>query len=217
MTFTEIVDFVAKALNRTSTDAYTRIGQSVNIKYRELVAKPWMQISKRGVAEQAATIGSRYITFSNVTKLYSLFDPSRADWVLEERGFQEMRNMLVGTDPPTCFAISRQSSRSVTVFMESVAASAYTLLADVEQHTVTLVGDQEPQFDEDFHSILIAGGKYLEYLHMEKPQMAEEAREEWERLLSDLKFHNAKTSYLNYLQGKSSQNYPAFINTIVTP
>lgn len=216
MTLTEIVNLVAKDLNLTSTDAIARITDHVNVKYRELVAKPWLQISRRGESTQSTTIGSRYLTFP-VLKLYSVFDPNRNGETLGESTFDELRNAIVAGDPPNRYAIARQNSKSITVFLDCLPASIYPLSADVEQRIVTLSGNQEPQFNEDFHDILYYGAKSLELLKMEKDGLAADANATYMQRISDIKFHIAKTGYLNYLQGKDNAGpIPQIIN-IVTP
>jgi hypothetical protein len=213
MTFTEIVNEVAGDLNLTSADAKTRIGRHVNRQYRRLVALPWLQISRRGEISQRTVEGDRYMTFP-VTKLYSVFDPNRQDETLGERTFDEIRNLTPMSDPPNQYAIARADSASVTIFLDSLPASVYLLSADAELRIVTLSGNQIPKFNEDFHDILIYGAKALELLKMEK-DLAAEADKTMENRISDLKFHIAKTSYLNYLQGKDSQDGPPVLNTII--
>lgn len=214
MTFTDIVNQVAEDLNLTSTDAINRIGRHVNRQYNRLLALPWLQISRRGTVSQPTTVGVRYLMFP-VTKLYSVFDPNRDNQTLGERTFDEMRNMIVRSDPPNEYAIARADASSVTLFLDCTPATVYSLTADAELRVITLSGNQVPGFNEDFHDILIYGAKELELLKMEKADLAAEARGDWDQRLSDLKFHIAKTSYLDYLQGKDRQDAPAFVNTII--
>lgn len=223
MTFDEIVSLVATDLNLTSSDAIARIGLHVNMKYRELVALPWLQISRRAEMSQVVTIGNRYVTFSNCTKLYSVFDPNQQNQPLDEVAFDELRNQITLADPPQQYAIARQGSDTVTIFLDVTPATAYTLNADVEQKTVTLSGSQQPRFQENFHDILYYGAKYLELMKMEKGQLAQEALGQpgvpgvgYFGRLSDLKFHIAKTSYLTYQQNKRGTSVPQPINTLVS-
>jgi len=215
MTFTEIVNEVAADLNQTSLDAKDRIGRHVNRQYRRLVALPWLQISRRGEISQPTTEGSRYVTFP-VTKLYSVFDPNRDNQTLSERMFDELRNITALSDPPNQYAIARSDSASITIFLDSLPASVYPLSADAELRIVTLSGNQIPKFNEDFHDILIYGAKALELLKMEK-DLAQEAKDTMDQRISDLKFHIAKTGYLDYVQGKDAQGGPpATLNTLIS-
>lgn len=214
MTFDEIVSRVAVDLNLTSLDAIARIGNHVNMKYQELVAKPWLQISRRGVSRATTTVNNRYLTFP-VTKIYSVFDPNNNDWVLSEATFDELRNTLVLSDPPQQYAVAKQNSRSITVFLDSKPASEYTLHADADLRVVTLSGSQEPLFDEDFHDILYYWAKYLELMKVEKAIIAQEALEAGNALMRDLQFHIAKSAYLDRRQGKNSQGTQAIVNTII--
>ncbi len=211
MTFSEIV---SEVLHLGGEGRDRRIGRHVNRQYRRLVALPWLQISRRGEVVQNVTVGNRYITFP-VTKLYSVFDPSQPGDTLGERTFNELRNIIALSDPPQEYAIAKADSASVTIFLDCVPATIYPLHADAEQRIVTLSGNQIPKFNEDFHDILIYGAKELELLKMEK-DLAEGERARWEQRLSDLKFHIAKTGYLDYLQGKDATGSPNPINNIIT-
>lgn len=216
MTFGEIVQLVLDDLLLTSDAARDRVKRHINQRYRELAAKPWLQISRRGETVQPCPLNSRYMTWPNCTKIYSVFDPLQSGLPLNELSFDEMRNLVATSGPPQNYAIARQNANTVTIFLDCVLTTAYSLSADVEKRTVLLETDTDtPKFDEDFHMALYYGAKNLELLKMEKGDLAEEALGAWNQSISDLKYKIASTAYLNYQQGKDSTNYPAFVNTIV--
>ena len=215
MTFSEIVDRVAEDLNLTSTNAKARIGRHVNMRHKELRAKPWLQVTRRGVCIQPRTLDTQYLTFPT-TKIYSIFNPAQYNQTINELSFDEVRNITPITDPPQNYAIAKQDATSTTVFFDAVASTTDPLHADCELRVLDMALNNIPGFNEDFHDALYYGAKYLELLKMEKPDLAVEANSRYDDRISDLKFHIAKTSYLTYLQGKDSAfGLPGYVNTVV--
>lgn len=217
MKLTDIIDRVAEDLNLTSETAKARIGRHVNMKYRELVTEPWLQIVRRGTITQLTTPNSQFVTFP-VTKLYNVFDmlhyPNNA---LSELAMEEVRNLTPLSNPPDAYAIYGQTASTVTILTNGLPTTPVLLTVDAEIRLVDLMLENVPKFNEDFHDALYYGAKNLELMKMEKDTLAEEADAKYLKRVSALKYHIAKTSYLNFLQGKnSSQGPPAFVNTLVS-
>lgn len=216
MTAEEIVDRVADDLNLTSTTARVRILKHVNMRHRELRALPWLQVTRRGVVSQPRTLNTQYLTFPT-TKIYSIFNPQQFNQTINELSFDEIRNITPISDPPQNYAIAKQDAVSTTVFFDAVATTTDPLNADCELRVIDLAMSAVPGFNEDFHDALYYGAKNLELLKMEKQGLADEALGMFDKRISDMKFHIAKTSYLNYLQGKDAAfGVPSYVNTIVT-
>jgi hypothetical protein len=126
--------------------------------------------------------------------------------ILTEETFDWLRNQPLSTPPPQIYAISRMGSTSVTIYLDCVPTSVFILSADVMQSTVTLSGTDEPLFDQNFHDILVAGGKVVELLKMEKPELAAEAEARFQSRLADLRYFIIKSAYLDIYQSKTSRN-----------
>lgn len=279
MTFSDIVSEVAEDLNLTTTTATTRIGRTINRRYKEILSSIGLEPSVRATATASTVIGDRNLTFTSVLKILSVFDnyakpvvsitsvattatatvtahgyqtgaavtitgavqteyngnysitvtgvntftyvfagsltspatgtitvglqqPQR---ILDEVSFDDLRNQLLGTQPPQQYAISRMGASSVTIFLDCLPTSVFILSADVYERTATLSGNNEPAFDENFHDILIHGGKVVELLKMEKPDLAAAAEADYQRRLGDLRYFIAKSAYLSIYQGKTAQ------------
>ncbi len=123
--------------------------------------------------------------------------------VLNERTFDDLRNSILTTQPPQEYAIARMGSTSVTIYLDCLPTSVFILSADIIESTTTLSGASSPVFGENFHDILVHGGKVPELLKMEKPDLADAAEEDFQRRLSELRFFIAKSAYLSIYQGAS--------------
>lgn len=216
MTFNEIVMEIATRLEKTSPEAIARIGREVNIRYKRLTSTIGLVTSRRAVVTKAVTIGNRYVTFTSVEKLIAVIDgnvtPVR---VLEEITFDEMRARTERTgDDPRAFAISRMGSTSVTVWLDSIPATAYTLTADAHEIKSTLTATDEPAFPESFHDVLVEGVLSDELRKTEKLPLAAAAKIEYEARLSDLRMWISKSTYKRIYQGKLAQSNG--VNTDIT-
>ncbi len=122
--------------------------------------------------------------------------------ILNERSFDEIRYMPLGSDPPQNWAVQNMGASTVTAFLDSIAASAYILNADVEMNITDLSGSQIPAFSQDFHDILIQGGIADELYKMEKYDLSEVREGKFEKRLGELRLFIAKSGGLEIYQGK---------------
>lgn len=122
--------------------------------------------------------------------------------VLNELSFDEMRNNIISTQPPQNYAVSRMGANSVTIYLDCAPTTVFILSADVLESTTTLSGTNEPVFDENYHDILVHGGKVPELLKMEKADLSNGAEEDYQRRLADLRFFIAKSAYMDIFPGK---------------
>ena len=278
MTFDQIVDRIARRLNLTSSTATTRIGESVNERYKEIMSTLGLENSARGTVTATATVGSRSLAF-DATKVYAVIDfqsqaltsltsvsttatatlvdhgystganitisgatPSAYNGnytitvtssstftyvfaggsspatgtilvslqqprrILEELTFDEMRNRALMTSTPEAWAVEDSGATTTTIMLDCIPTTAFRLTADGMVVLSELSGSQVPAFSENFHDILILGGKATELDKMEKPQLALKEEKKYEKRLAELRYHYAASAYLQIYQNKGSRN-----------
>lgn len=205
MTFDEIVAEVMDRLNLTSDSATTRVGREVNDRYRRLTSSIGLETSRKIVADGIATIGSRYITFSGIEKLFNVIDRSSGkDILLDEMTVDEMHAAPLVTQPPHNYAINRMGATSVEIYVDCVPTTGFTLYGDAMGNVVNMQDVDEPEIPESFHDILVFGAMADEYRKMEKVQLMSDAESNYERRLSDLRMWIAKSGYLDIYQSKTN-------------
>lgn len=209
MTFTDIVNEVAERLNLTSATAITRIGRNVNIRHRYVLSSLGMDTSSRTTVTVNTVIGTRYLTFTSVSKLFSVFNAATTPpFILTEVSMDEMRARQVITDPPQTYAIYRMYYNSVIIYLDTTPATIYPLSADAMEQSSTLATTALPAFSENFHDILIEGAMATELNKMEKYSMAQEHEAMFNMRLSELRYFIAKSAYLSRYQSKSNRARP---------
>lgn len=204
MTFTEIVTQVTEDLNISATASVTRVGRTVNIRYKRLVSTLGLDTSKRTTETQNASIGSTEITFSTLTKVTRIADVTDGTvTLLKEVTWDELREETPGaSDSATRYAIKRVTASGVVVAFDVTFQTATPAMrADGYETTSTLSGVNEPAFPEDFHDILVWGAKADELLKMEKAPLAKHCEDMFEKRLSQLRLFLAKSNYLDRRQG----------------
>lgn len=204
MTFTDIQTEIADRLNLTATASLTRIGRSINERYKWMVSSMGLDTVQTQLGITATTtIGSRELTFT-CEKLLSVynttFDPAQ---VLDEASVDELRNEVQGTDPAQRYAVLRMGASTVTIFLDSTPTTQYVLTADALVNVSTLSGTNVPAFPEDFHNILVYGGMATELEKMEKYDMAKIQEGRFQQRLGELRLYIAKSAYLEIYQGKT--------------
>lgn len=209
MNFAEIQATVADRLNLTSQQALTRIGKSINEKYKELASDLGMQATVRGVATHATTIGSPYLMFTGVEKVFSVFNPAYTQpFMLREVSVEEIQHSPRGTDPPGRYAIYNMGASAVTVLIDSTPTTSYALNANAELLAVTLANQAVPNFSESFHDTLLYGVMEIEYDKMEKLAMAKRMQGKYEGRRADLRFFIAKSPNLQLFQNMRPGTLP---------
>lgn len=210
MTFDEIVDDIMDRLNLTSTDSRTRVEREVNRYYRRVRTSIGLAEVSREKAVSATTVnGSANVTFSAVQKLFRVYDDSTGRVrVLDEKTFDELRERTPASGTPTEWAVESQDDSTITILLNTqvVAADVPSLKADAISTRVDLQSGDIPGIPEDFHDILIEGVMSDEYRKREKMDLARIALDEYERRLSDLRMWLAKSNYLTIRQGERSEN-----------
>lgn len=207
MTFAEIQQEIAERLNLTSATALARIGRSINERYRLVASTLGLQTTARSTATASTVIGNRSVTFGpapRVEKLYMVYDASvTPPRLLDSLLFDELRLHSIGTDPPRAYAIQRMGADTVTILLNCVPTSVYSLTADVLANVAVLAGGAQPAFAESFHDLLIHGGLSTELEKLEKYDLAKTQQLHYEQRLSDLRFFIAKNAFTGFYQGKA--------------
>lgn len=209
MTFTEIRDKVADRCNLSSPTALTRIGDSINEKYKKVATSIGLQTTSRGVATAATVIGNRLLTFGpapvKVQKIYAIYDAASPLPPLRNISFEEMRQRRVGSGKAKAYAVAAMSSDSVTVVFDNTPSAIMTWTADVEVNVTTLSGVQVPAFAESFHDILLYAAMAIELEKMEKYEAAKALEKRSEDRLSELRLFIAEEGYAEMYAGKTER------------
>lgn len=207
MTFTQLVTDIMDRLNLSSSDAEARIGRAVNRKYRLVTSAIGLQLSRRATIQTNVTMGVSTVTFSNTEKIINVVNRAVSPYkMLDEFTIDELEAEMPFSagDSPSKYAIHSHTSDTVTILINRVPQTAFTLYADVHQAVADLSGSNEPAFPESFHDVIIEGVLADELRKMEKPQLAMIAQREYDRILSDLRMWIAKTNFLEIYQGKTA-------------
>jgi hypothetical protein len=203
MTLNELVAYIADEQNLTSPDAKARIEREVNNRYRQVTSSIGLNTTRREELSKAATIGSRFITFTGAEKLENVFRKiGTKNKLLDEVSMDEMTDIGPRDEPPTLYAVYSVTPTSVTLWMDCTPTTTFTLYAIGLGDASTLSGTTSPAFPESFHDILIHGVSADEYRRKEKKELAREAEQTFQNRLSDLRMFIAKSAYLEQYNGK---------------
>ena len=204
MTFSDIVLAVQDRLNLTSQQSADRIGREVNDRHRRITSSLGMNITRRTTVQSTMVPGITTLAFAG-EKIINIVDRSVNPYrVLKEISVEELRAQQPSPNTfCSYYCIVQVSWNSVTVEMDCVPQAPLLFYADVLQNAATLSGVMEPLFPESFHDVLFHGVLEDEYLKLEKLKLAQDSGLKYERRLSDLRFHFAKSSYIDWVQGKT--------------
>lgn len=208
MQFSDIVSSVKDRLNLTSTEADTRIGKAVNRVYRRVTTAVGMERSRKTLAQTFVSIGSSTVTFTSAERVSNVVNRNVSPYkVLDEVTTDELRadQPFSSSDNPTKWAVFSHTASSITIIINVIPVTAFALYADVHSVVSDLSGTATPAFPESFHDVIIEGVLAEELRKMEKPALAQIAKAEHERILSDLKYWIAVSGYLETYQGKLTE------------
>ena len=204
MTFTEIVTEIAAHLNLTSSEATTRIGRLVNIRYRRLVSSLNLDTSTRTASTVNPSVSSNEITLSSYNKVTRVADVSDGNvTVLKEVSWDELRETtLTASDSPTMWAVKTVGADSVVIaFDVTFQTTDPDIRVDGYATVSTISGSTEPVFPETFHDILIMGVVADELMKMEKKSLSEKWERDYNRRMSELRMYLLKSRYIDRRQG----------------
>jgi hypothetical protein len=214
MTFDELVRDVAKRLNLTSPEAYQRIGERVNERYKKVTSSIGVITSRRKVADYTVNSNNTLyaqlpdITFTGIEKILRITtnplpNTSKGVIVLKILTYDEIQNGFQAADRlPRAFAVKRMGSTQVTITLDSyVTNQDFNLHVEAYDLTDVLADDAEPFLPEDFHDVLTEGAMADELMKMEKPQLAMAREQKYEDRLGQLRMFIARNAYQDIAQG----------------
>ncbi len=208
MTFTDLVNETADRLNLTSAQAYSRIGRSINERYKWMASSCGLQTMVRTTSVANTTINSAAMTFTTsatgggVEKVFGVYDPTvTPPRFLGELTFEDIEQISSSGGLAQNYAITRMDASSVTITLDTIATGVYSLTADCESNMATLSGLQVPAFAEDFHNILLYFAMSVELEKMEKYDLAKKQFDLSESRLGEYRLFIAKSAWLDIVQG----------------
>lgn len=195
MTFDAIKKAVKDYCNLSSQDADTRVGESINQHYRRVTSLIGMDSTRFVTRSATTTAGVRYVTFSEIEKIDRVIDTtdSTAIRVLTEVEMSQQRATQPATGAPNAWALQATGASSVTVLLDNLPQTSYSLQADGWATVADLMGNDSPAFPESFHNILTWFVLAEELLKKEKVAIAAAYEQKATKLQSDLVFHMANS------------------------
>jgi hypothetical protein len=190
----------------THADDLTRIGRAINRIYKTVTSSLGIQLSRRTTVQETVTQGVSTVVFSDVEKIYNVYNRAITPYKkLDEFTVEELREEMPFTagDLPTKWALDTWDSDDITILINCVPQTAFTLYADVISVASTLSGLNEPAFPESYHDILKYGVLVDEYDKLEKIQLSEKAEKKYEKRLSDLRMWAATSPHRDIYQSKA--------------
>lgn len=207
MTKAEIITEIMSRLNLTSTTATTRIGTLFNRYYlRVTTAIGMAQLSRRefdveGVTE-IASAEVEFVLMEKITRVYFI-NSNGEKTILDEVTIDELRDEDTPSgDEPSRWAMKRTSSESITIYLDNIAETEYSLYADGYIKGSVLDDDEEPVFPESWHDVMVEGPLIDEYKKLKDWEGAKASKLEYEMRMSDLKHWAGKNAYLKVKQGQ---------------
>lgn len=205
MTTDELVTYISDDLNITGPDSRARIERALNVRYKEVTSAIGMGGTRRVPLTKAATIGSRFITFTGAERLENVYRlVGTRNITLNELTVDEMENTNVRTEPAANYAVYSYTPTTVTLWLDCTPLTAFVLNATGLASVVTLSGTVSPAFPESFHDVLIYAVEAVEYRRKHDKEAAKDAEAHYASRLSDLRMFIAKSGFLDIYRGKHS-------------
>ncbi len=181
MTIDDIETDICDRLGLTSPADKARVNRTINRKHREITSALGIRQSARRTTTTAlATIGLGTVTFTSAEKVIAVYNRNVTPYTpLQEVTLDELRDEMpfTSSDRPTRWAMQSATATTVTILLDTLAATGFTLHADVYAPAATLSGTDVPAFSESYHDILVDLVLVGEYLKIEKSDLARIAKE----------------------------------------
>src|SRR5574341_262603 len=205
MTFSEIKTAIKDQCNLTSTDADTRIGKSVNRYYRRVTSSLGLDATRQVTRSQTTTNGVQTVTFTSIESIDFVVDTtdSNAIRALEKCSFEEVKTTQPGTGQATKWAIQSVTATTVTIILDTLPQTTYTLQASGTATLSDLTSSDVPVIAESYHDILTFAVIAEELRKKEKINLAESFRADAERLLAEYRFELAEQATADALRQRS--------------
>lgn len=203
MTFTDIRGAVCDYCNLTSPEALARVGKAINRHYRRVTSSLGLDAARFVTRSVSTTNGVRTVVFTEIEKIDRLLDTTSATDIrlLQERSVHDLRSTQPGQGQPDHWAFQNSDADSVTVLLDTVPQTVYSLQADGWVTLADLSGTDEPVFPESYHDILVWFVISEELLKKEKDKLAGAYQAKAAALLSELRFFLADSHTHSTVQG----------------
>jgi len=129
MTFTQIQAKVAEYCILQSDDALSRIGRTINSHYRRITASLGLDVARFVVRSTTTSLGIQTVTFTEIEKIDRLMDVTSSPRLLMETSVHNIRSNVASNSEPTQWAYQNSDADSVTVVLDTVPQTAYSLEA----------------------------------------------------------------------------------------
>jgi len=205
LTFDEIVDEVLTRCNLSSTEATTRVENSVNRHYARVTSLCGMETARFVTRSAAMTVGVKTVTFTSIEKIDRILDVSAiaSPRPIVESSLHEIRTATPGTSAPGKWATQNVLGTSVTILTDTIPDAAYSLQADGWTTVSELTSTDVPAFPASFHDILTFYVLDEELLRKEKADLADRYKAKADELLQRLQFHLADSPTQITRQGET--------------
>lgn len=206
MTFAEIQTAVGDYCMLTSGPALARVGAAINRHYRRITASIGLDPTRYVSRAMTTTNGVGTVTFSSIEKIDRVVDVTTASAIvlLQEVSVHELRSTQPGTSAPQRWAFLNSDADSVTILLDTLPQTAYSLRADGWTTLADLTASDEPAFPESYHDILVWAVISEELLKKEKDKLALTYQIKADTLLKELRFFLADSHTRDTVQGKRS-------------
>lgn len=217
MNFTEIVNMVKSDLNLTQAVSIARIGGHVNRRYRKVMRRLGLNVFSRAEFDFDCLDGSQEQTVDAnndivIERIVSIFYqipfapgdiPTRAR-ALDEITYDEMRTVVpMDGDAPRRWAKKKMGSTEVTFLLDTIP-SDLTIILECESVKSELSGNDEPEFFESFHELLVDGAKADELRKLEKPALARDFEVAFKEALDELALKAVLAAHMDVVQNKNA-------------
>lgn len=206
MTFNAIKQAIKDYCLLTADTADTRVGIAINRHYRRITSTLGLDATRFVTRSASTTNGVATVTFSEIERISRVIDATDSDAIrlLTEVSIHDIRGSQPGTSNPMRWALQSTDADSVTIRLDTLPQTTYSLQADGWTTLSDLSGNDEPVFPESYHDILVWSVIAEELLKKEKLQLATVYMNKAEAVLSELRFHLADSPTRDTRQGGSS-------------
>lgn len=193
MTFNAIKAAIKDYCLLTSADADTRVATAINRHYRRITSTLGLDVTRFVTRSTTTTNGVATVQFTEIEKIDRVIDATDSDAIrlLTEVSLHDIRSSQPGTGDPVRYAIQTVDADAITIRLDTLPQTSYSLQADGWTTLSDLSGVQEPVIPESFHDILIWAVIAEEMLKKEKLQLSSMFSQKADDLLKDLRFHLA--------------------------
>jgi len=206
MTFDAIKKAIKDHVNLSSSEADTRVGESINRHYKRITSLIGMDTTRFVTRSATTTNGVQTVEFSDLEKIDRVLDTTASSSIrlLTEVDIHAIRSAQPGTGSPGSWAPQINGGDSVTILLDTLPQTTYSLQADGWTTLADLEGTDSPAFPESFHDILTWSVLAEELLKKEKIQLASAYEIKAKELLAALNFHFADSPTKETRQGSST-------------